>query len=863
MRQLIRVRNSDLLTRFFNGASVVEVANLYGTTSTRIFNIIRSEMAFLAIWKSEVKESDCYLTSGIKANKDLFGKMWFEFIDERDGDVNIENLVLSLLLKKVLVENNVFKFSSLISLSSLEVIDICKDSSLLIGEIERLLSSFDIDRCSDIYVNKPKSYFTKENNGPELNQSKTEAQFSELSQSEEADLKCKELHASILKKQKKPVRKSRLNLYKRDKFNAEDKSKKTKVIKIVKEALLSEIPSDSIYSAYSINDASILNHSLSFALDLYIADKYKAILINLCIEHGQTFTFNKLFNLSHNRLKNTAYIGVGKLIKIEELRVGIENKSPEVIRKNSLLGCSFKTWLNHSIKDALDSYIPKRFKSALRFLLKRSDSNITMRELCLLHDEFLINEIDFNPKKMKEINLFKEWILILFKENTFPLRGAGHNLILSSNDLLLDDIYINAVNLTKIERMVLFKLSAETRIRMDKFSLYDLFNYKRICSGKRIVENWPECLILIDKIMSELKKYFGENLEISSGLIKGSNLLTLHKQEVFTENELDEFLSIKLSAYINSSYDRNSKIFTDKFGIKTNAINQSDALNLSNESVSRQRASQIRNSEVEIFIHSMGCDLDVVRNALNKSLKNGLDLPIFIELFETKSGFYSFIGKILNISPGEISKELDASCSPTFINEWFINHPAPLTIDDCATLIACNTKHTKIEANVVIKNMQLKSHIVIRNENVVPLKLKPYQAICQLALNYPEGVHFKDLLKELSLRNEYFGVTQNMNFDILPQTAKNKGLFLCGIGTYKHINFFELSKDDINSVLNKVKDKLSTKVKGKWYSLEDDVYNKGMKRVGYYNLRHVVNKFGFDVGLEFKGNSCVDSIRFI
>tara|TARA_B100000029_G_scaffold516131_1_gene627119 strand:+ start:2884 stop:4809 length:1926 start_codon:yes stop_codon:yes gene_type:complete len=350
------------------------------------------------------------------------------------------------------------------------------------------------------------------------------------------------------------------------------------------------------------------------------------------------------------------------------------------------------------------------------------------------------------------------------------------------------------------------------------------------------------------------------------------------------DEEIEKIIIQDISSMISNFNAREKFIFISHFGYKTKVLTlektSEELVKLDSKTkLSRERIRQIL-SKIKRKISSLRT-LD--RNALIKFLVSKQDLG-FHKLFPILDKNFSdtvstgavdvkgdrlltFIECYCKVSENFFQtpeKILKTEFDPSQLKEIFFETPSPIDYENFITQVMEVFGYKEQISKVAINFMEEKKIIKIIDNKIYPIKLTKIEEAAHIALKFPNGIFWKDIYEIMNTsntQNKYVFSKRAMGDHVI---NSNPYLWLCGKGTWKHVNFL-YCKDNSDSILKKVLEIFKNKNCPSLKVIE--IFNSFKKNtimsdneLDYYELRTIIRNYGQKFGLHFIGRSGVDSV---
>jgi hypothetical protein len=199
------------------------------------------------------------------------------------------------------------------------------------------------------------------------------------------------------------------------------------------------------------------------------------------------------------------------------------------------------------------------------------------------------------------------------------------------------------------------------------------------------------------------------------------------------------------------------------------------------------------------------------------------------------------------------------------LKEIFIFTPAGVSTDDFIEIIKDNYGYDDFTSKSALEFMNKKEFIKIVDEKVYPIKINKNEEVAHILLNYPDGLHWKEICKignKSYTKNKWD--LERIVGDSSINMLSNKYIYLIDRGRYKlFINCSELNRKQ--KILEAFKNYLLTTNKTQ-VSMEraykNIVSSNEFINLNFYDARAIIKKFGSEIGIFHKGTSGTNTISF-
>ena len=173
--------------------------------------------------------------------------------------------------------------------------------------------------------------------------------------------------------------------------------------------------------------------------------------------------------------------------------------------------------------------------------------------------------------------------------------------------------------------------------------------------------------------------------------------------------------------------------------------------------------------------------------------------------------------------------------------------------------------YNKFVASSALEFMQNKKLIKIHDNKVYAIKINRSQEVINILLNYPDGLHWKEIAKIAN--NSFTKNKWNMNRpggDYSLSPYRNKEIYLSERGTIKLFKFCPAIKDKdaiieffINYLNEKNKKEVSLEI-----AFKELLKYENFKNLNFYDARAIIKNYGSERGIFHNGRSGTNTISF-
>ena len=227
----------------------------------------------------------------------------------------------------------------------------------------------------------------------------------------------------------------------------------------------------------------------------------------------------------------------------------------------------------------------------------------------------------------------------------------------------------------------------------------------------------------------------------------------------------------------------------------------------------------------------------------------------FMEMYcGVNKGFFNTTGRILKDFNFNILKEI------------FIFTPSGILIDNFIEIIKDNYGYDYFTSKSALEFMNNKEFIKIIDDKVYPIKINKNEEVAHILLNYPDGLHWKEICKigNKSYTKNKWDLERNIGDSSLSMTS-NPHIYLIDKGKHRLIKYLLLEVEDKDQIISFTIDLLND-LNFDQSDLEK-IYKKiiGIEKyqnLNFYDFRAIIKLFGEEKGLYHSGISGQNTISF-
>ena len=227
----------------------------------------------------------------------------------------------------------------------------------------------------------------------------------------------------------------------------------------------------------------------------------------------------------------------------------------------------------------------------------------------------------------------------------------------------------------------------------------------------------------------------------------------------------------------------------------------------------------------------------------------------FMEIYcGVNEGFFNTTGRILKDFNFDKLKEI------------FIFTPSGILTDNFIEIIKDNYGYDDSTSKSALEFMNEKELVKVVDEKVYPIKINKYEEVAHILLNYPDGLHWKEICKignKSYTKNKWDldRIVADSSFSML----SNPHIYLIDKGKHKLIKYLLLEVEDKDQIISFTIDLLND------LNLDQSDLEKIYKKIieiekyqnlNFYDFRAIIKIFGEEKGLYHSGKSGQNTISF-
>ena len=451
--------------------------------------------------------------------------------------------------------------------------------------------------------------------------------------------------------------------------------------------------------------------------------------------------------------------------------------------------------------------------------------------------------VDLQKELPDLIKLHKEYVNI--KESVQKKQLSHHNI---------NYLYLDASELKLLTKLNIH-YGADSQVSSVLFIL-DL-NTHQIEEEKAFgVISLSALYSLQSKIINELESIANSNFNID---VRKKGLLISDEIQFLDMSEIDNILVEDTEEYLWSLNDIKMDVAISCWGFnhQVNSLEKVAKRHKKTRELMRQHSEQV-NSDLR---HYLRIHPKVLLANIHEHSISDLErlLPNLAKCFSSQRLFYTFIEICCQLPKGNIINVVFPDFKTNLLDQFFSSTPSPVSHEDIIGELMSNFGYSSESAKCIISSLVKSKRLEISDKGITPKNMTKENAIAHVLTNHPAGLPWKDVTRIVNLRG--FSATKTEKKRVSIAFGTSDMIYLCGLGTYRHIMFINVEQSEINDIFqNIIKFLKSNRLKS--IHLHDYFYqNKGNCQCDdYFILRHLIRNYGEGYGLFFSGTSGVDSI---
>ena len=200
------------------------------------------------------------------------------------------------------------------------------------------------------------------------------------------------------------------------------------------------------------------------------------------------------------------------------------------------------------------------------------------------------------------------------------------------------------------------------------------------------------------------------------------------------------------------------------------------------------------------------------------------------------------------------------------LKEIFVFTPSGVSTEDFIEIIKDNYGYDDFTSKSALEFMNKKEFIKIVGDKVYPIKINKNEEVAHILLNYPDGLHWKEICKigNKSYTKNKWDLERIVADSSLSMTG-NPHIYLIDKGKHRLIKYLLLEVEDKDQIISLTIDLLND------LNLDQSDLEKIFKKIieiekyqnlNFYNFRAIIKIFGEEKGLYHSGKSSQNTISF-
>lgn len=390
-----------------------------------------------------------------------------------------------------------------------------------------------------------------------------------------------------------------------------------------------------------------------------------------------------------------------------------------------------------------------------------------------------------------------------------------------------------------------------------EFRIEDILSFRReelgsqSGFGKTIVDPLIELRRRVEEDLQKIAQGEIDYQNFESRIIVPRNL----KELPF--NRLEQVLLEDIDNFLNDLHDDLADIMQKRWGYvddKETLEELGKKLNLTRERVRQKEAKYNR-----IFLKTLRLHPSLIFSLIKPALDLHFTkkLPNLFSCFSSEKSFYEFLDIICDQTDlySYVYPEIDKA----ILNEYFAEYGAPALREEISDYLSALNLTNILCVKNVIDYLIAQEILRIQDELIWPKNLSRSEAAACVLVKHPKGLPWLDIAKlvnskSLSKTPIYEDRLDNEAFKY-PEF-----IFLAGKGVYKHTSFIDSERIDLNDIFTEITKFSNITSRNVFHLNECYLSSEKLQRIGYYEVRQFVKRFGEDFGFFFDGRSQSDSI---
>ncbi|ELK9270344.1 hypothetical protein ACUSRR_004512, partial [Vibrio alginolyticus] len=339
-----------------------------------------------------------------------------------------------------------------------------------------------------------------------------------------------------------------------------------------------------------------------------------------------------------------------------------------------------------------------------------------------------------------------------------------------------------------------------------------------------------------------------------------------NQREDIDLSTLEELLTSDLESFLEMLGERDKFIMVARLGYQTEPMTlQEVGDSLPTGKVTRERVRQLQ-VRLEKNWHA---HMRVAPSTLWVNVRSNLSVlraEIFPRLqknFSHQKGFYEFLEMSCGLESGGLTKIVYPDISTTVLDDYWAERASPSDLETVTSYLQDRLGIEKAVAENAVSHLS-GNKVELLGELVLPMNLSKPLAIANTLLDHPEGLTWKSLHKKANEKAISRVKLPEERLDGAIGHAVDTGwVYQIDRGSYRHINFLNITEEEITQTLGDVKRVLQQAAESGRDSLNlsvDYYQSLSEQALDYFTVRHIVRTHGEREGIFFNGKSGADTI---
>ena len=519
-----------------------------------------------------------------------------------------------------------------------------------------------------------------------------------------------------------------------------------------------------------------------------------------------------------------------------------------------------------------------RFVQQLYNLTCSTDSEIkvgrTLQDILDLSESQLDQIPNVGSAKIEKWNLLKSWYDGYQSEAsvvvTLPDFDESNPQVLLDqvNDLFdIGAISIDYNNLEKYEKRILNLLEENFGCsEISAILAFDPAQHPTHSLGERSLQIIQE---LQNGFVSDLKYFAGKAFQRTperDGEIRGTRLVFDNRetkpQKLKSLNELESLLITSIEEYLCDLADDDKELIQRRWGYQSNASTLEEIGN--DRDISRERIRQIESKLCIAFQSRLSVQENDIWELIQieKRFRLPSEMPLLFAKFHSEKLFVKFLEFVAGKQ--KIPTMRNAGITDDILDYIFVNNGAPLLPEKIQELLLAHhrdnlDKEEVADIDRVLSYLEQRDVVQFMDEGVSPLRLSKGEAVACVLSQYPEGLEWIEISKEinrLSLCKTAFSLDRKDG----PGFEDTELVFWSGNKTHTHCKYIDFDELDFDAIFEDIKAKIRSSERNVLHLNEIYRTVNDLHQYDYYVIRYLVKKFGEESGIYFQGKSRSDSV---